>query len=1114
MGDKNIPKKSPGKQAPLPPPSFLQRFLKPRSPVLKVLFFIIKIIFYSTIRIPLAPVLIAQKVRSRFRSFIDAIDVLEETQGAIYTGGLFKRTFFDYFRKFSELKKKRASLAEFKFALDKIQKGKKPIIDSIDSIDSSEVEEVDPEASEESLQRKDKSKSAERTSLEKEERELSSELHFGRFLGRLLYSFLQDRFSYILGGGRHEIERELRLSRSLFESTIIIWGASLFLVFYSSSRLLLAGLEETHQSFQILFSSYSIEYKYSVESVVAAGVLLIGACVWFLSLIFCVILRTRPWMTQSDEMTTFLKDKILKNPEAQDVKALFVNRFLFVEGPFGNADTFFQDINWPYNYQVGRVVKSPKHSMRYVLEKRPMLEPITFRKELARVPIMSAIGRWEEDIIQRIKAAERKFGMETVFLGEVIDDRVWSFNRVFAPIGESPHFFVIGKTGSGKTKSLLSMILTYHYCYPDTQWLFADGKNGADFDVVAKYLSRWPVAKLEGREADPLVQFANILVATFTEFERRQSLFEATAREYGRTCASILEYREITGKPLSRIFLVVDEFQVFVDEMAYNNNSATPGTLANQLRRIAAQGRSFGVHLIFATQRFQVTDMPSSLRSNLTTQLIHGLNKQDAIAMKMSAAERLGNGQFILKASGVECGLTGHDEIRAKFPYIGGDPTALIEFICKKPVPESEKRSFDKRLIYEKGSDDFSKMEVRALCLHVQKFLREQDYLVEDLIDDYEAQDMQMSAVKVEVIEKREGKSQRQITHIPGAPKLGVSILKETELNKETLSSIQDVASANGYSGVLVVTPGMVKDTHRALVKKHNEMGPRILLFSGVEYSKNSKQVLAQLRKGVRTDIVFTKFSELGVLTNPTKAAQAVNDESHKAPFIVRAKKLFEKIGLENFSIEARHKSSVLMTILPGGRNLAIIPLVHKNERYDAQELAHEYATKETSVLFLIEDGSILSAADLKKIEANHDLVFTSQKLNDMIQQASNEPEKIMGEILGSLGLINDFNQVVLQNKASIDLYAKFVDVDGGYKVVYQILCSATGYRLQMERVHTAAYTTQSLGINKTVKINLHQGFAPMGTIQKQLVKAADYKTEDAPSTIPFLIKNGILEQK
>lgn len=328
--------------------------------------------------------------------------------------------------------------------------------------------------------------------------------------------------------------------------------------------------------------------------------------------------------------------------------------------------------DWPNKFRPGASIQNPLIEGAFVIAARHPAEPHQFiSSDLSN---QSDRKRYKEKIIARMKQRLKENNDEWLFCGEVLAPEVWEFRNNFIELKNNPHLVVIGQTRSGKTKSLLSIVYTFAAAYPDTVWYFADGKDGADFENAANHLSAYPVAKIRDQSAGGLVEFANLMHLVFDEFKRRQRLY-ASAKV---NCSSIYEYRDRVG-PLPQIIFVVDEFFRFVNEVEYNTNKDTVDSLAGMMRVFLAQGASFGIHMFVATQRYQDTDVPTSMRTNFTAKMTHSVMSKDATFNDIPQNASLQAGQFYLSAQGHFTQYSNVSSIKSALPYIGNSDDAAME---------------------------------------------------------------------------------------------------------------------------------------------------------------------------------------------------------------------------------------------------------------------------------------------------------------------------------------------------------------------------------------------------------------------------------------------------
>lgn len=189
---------------------------------------------------------------------------------------------------------------------------------------------------------------------------------------------------------------------------------------------------------------------------------------------------------------------------------------------------------------------------------------------------------------------------------------------VIIDLERTPHALVAGTTGSGKSELLTSWLLLLAARIPPREltMVLLDFKGGA----TSATLSGLPhvidhATDLETAGAQ------RIVISLRAALRRRESLL---AQHGAREIAELAD-------PPARMIVVVDEFRALSDDI--------PETL-DQLVRLAAQGRSLGVHLILATQRpggAVSADMRANIPLRIALRTTESVDSHDVIGTDEAA---------------------------------------------------------------------------------------------------------------------------------------------------------------------------------------------------------------------------------------------------------------------------------------------------------------------------------------------------------------------------------------------------------------------------------------------------------------------------------------------
>lgn len=225
---------------------------------------------------------------------------------------------------------------------------------------------------------------------------------------------------------------------------------------------------------------------------------------------------------------------------------------------------------------------------------------------LSSVQIESFISKYSDE---SEKAKKKGLGFEDV-LDEKLFDRDCSTELVI-PIGigdgevrtsisfgkgSSHHALVAGATGSGKSTLLHTLIMSamVHYSPQLLNLYLMDFKSGTEFKIYDTH--RLPHIKLLALDA--MQEFGeSILENLVDEITERSNKFKR------RNVSKLSEYNSLGDDIIPRILVVMDEFQVLFND---STNRKVANHCAELTKRIVTEGRSYGIHLLMATQSTKI----------------------------------------------------------------------------------------------------------------------------------------------------------------------------------------------------------------------------------------------------------------------------------------------------------------------------------------------------------------------------------------------------------------------------------------------------------------------------------------------------------------------------
>ena len=194
---------------------------------------------------------------------------------------------------------------------------------------------------------------------------------------------------------------------------------------------------------------------------------------------------------------------------------------------------------------------------------------------------------------------------------------------------DGPHLLVAGTTGSGKSELLRSLALALALSHPPDRvtFLFIDFKGGSGLGPLTELVHC--VGLLTDLSS---YELERTLTSLRAEIRLRE---EALASAKVPDLAAYPAGGSRQDLPLPHLVIVIDEFRMLVDD--------APEVL-RELMRIAAIGRSLGIHLIMATQRPQgaiTADIRANVTSSIALRVQSGMESVDIISTKDAADIRV-----------------------------------------------------------------------------------------------------------------------------------------------------------------------------------------------------------------------------------------------------------------------------------------------------------------------------------------------------------------------------------------------------------------------------------------------------------------------------------------
>ncbi len=230
------------------------------------------------------------------------------------------------------------------------------------------------------------------------------------------------------------------------------------------------------------------------------------------------------------------------------------------------------------------------------------------------------------------------------------------------------HGLVGGQNNSGKSNLLHLLILTLGATYSpeEIEFYLVDFKECVEFQGYVTH--KFPHASAVVLEAER--EFGlSVLKHLLSEMERRSEAFKAVGVN------AITDFRQRTGKRLSRIVLIMDEYVVLFsedDRLAFEASEA--------LAALVMRGRSFGIHVLLSAQRPTSTFLSMShIKSQMAVRIAFKCRPEDSTLILGEGNERASG----LTEAGEACVTSDPDSVdatsRVRIAYLSADERDLYQ---------------------------------------------------------------------------------------------------------------------------------------------------------------------------------------------------------------------------------------------------------------------------------------------------------------------------------------------------------------------------------------------------------------------------------------------------
>lgn len=252
-----------------------------------------------------------------------------------------------------------------------------------------------------------------------------------------------------------------------------------------------------------------------------------------------------------------------------------------------------------------------------------------------------------------------------------------------------PHALLSGTTGSGKTEFMKTMVYNMAQRYSPLEFVlvmldFKHGLGASVFGGAGPDPTYLPHARILGENSD-MAYAVDVLKYLCDECATRAAMFQSVTP----TANNVAEYRA-QGGVIPRILVIVDEFQeLFADSGEIGEEASS------YLKRIAAQGRSYGIHLLLSTQALSNV-RPSGVNATIVSEL-----KRNAVIRFALQNERSESDVILAPGNATAAELDKYQvDVNDGMGALGSDHVAGTRLV-DAAVGQEKKAAWDTRYVNE-----------------------------------------------------------------------------------------------------------------------------------------------------------------------------------------------------------------------------------------------------------------------------------------------------------------------------------------------------------------------------------------------------------------------------